>query len=119
MSSKTRAGIADSEAGPGELPDDARKYGSGHAYTQAAEDTQGMVTGCDEMKAGEEPPAAMTQLAHEVAEQRVEPQGQRTQQEQQHQEQDKQKAGGGGGDKRQQMAQEGSAAAAGGYSESD
>ncbi len=40
MSSKTRAGIADSEAGPGELPDDARKYGSGHAYTQAAEDTE-------------------------------------------------------------------------------
>ncbi|KAG2430585.1 hypothetical protein HXX76_010103 [Chlamydomonas incerta] len=77
MSSKTHSGVADSEAGPGQPPDDARKYGSGHSFTQSAQDTQGMVTGCDEMKAGEEPPPAMAQLAHEVAEQGVEPQGQR------------------------------------------
>ncbi|PNW75979.1 hypothetical protein CHLRE_12g552450v5 [Chlamydomonas reinhardtii] len=115
MSPKTRSGVADSEVGPGELPDDARKYGSGHPFTQSAQDKQGMVTGCDEVKPGEDPPAAMLRLAHEVAEQGVEPQGQR-QQQQQH--------GGGGvggarGDNRQMMAQEGSAAATGGYSEGD
>jgi hypothetical protein len=76
-----------------------------------------MVTGCDEMKAGEVPPAAMSRLAQEVAEQGVEPQGQRIQEKQKQEK--REGRGGGGGGNRQQMAQEGAAAAVGGYSESE
>ncbi|GFR47998.1 hypothetical protein Agub_g9822 [Astrephomene gubernaculifera] len=108
-SSRLTMGSHEGRVDPESIP--SSKFGSGNPHTQSADDTQGIVTGCDELKAGEPAPGAVQELVQDVVQQdREEKQQQEQQGEKQQQEQQGRRLG---------MPPDGSAAATGGYGKED